>query len=154
MPTFVHGKNAVFKVGTAAAPTVATDISTYLDTVSYPRTMDTAETTTFGANARSYIPSFPGNTFSISGKFDPGAAAIDFILAALQGLPNAVALEYGPAGSTTGNPKYTMVGNTTGQGTTNPGVFLTNYAISSPVNDVVSFTADFVGNLAVSRSTY
>lgn len=151
-PNFAHGKNTVFKVGTVGAPTVATDISSYLDSVSYPRTMDTAETTTFGSSARSYIPSFPGNTWSISGKFDATSGGIDQTLNALQGLTNSVALEYGPSGSTTGNSKYTMAGNSSG--TASPGVFMSSYSVSSPVNDVVSFTADFIGSGAPTRGTY
>lgn len=150
---FTHGKNALFKTGTGGvdpASKTLFDWSPYLDSVSFPRSMDTAETTTFGASARSYIPSFPSNTFSVSGKWDGATSAADEKISTLFGIAYAVQMQYRPNGTAT--PSYDMVGNTVAEGTTNAGVFLSSYAVSSPVNDVVSFTADLVGNKAVTRS--
>ena len=144
MPTFRHGKNAVFKIGTAGSPTVLTDISNTCDSVSYPQQADLAETTTFGSNARSYMPGFPGNNFSVSGKFD---VTTDGVLSGLQNFGTPVAVQYRPEGSGTGKVSYDAVG-----GAGAAGVFLTSYTISSPVNDVVSFTAEFTNNLTVTRS--
>jgi hypothetical protein len=123
-------------------------VSSWLNAVSFPRTMDTAETTAFGSNARSYLAGFPNISFSIGGMFDGTASAIDPTLSGLIGATMAVAVRYAPTGGTPG--QYDMVGNASG--TANPGVFLTSYSVSSPVNDVVSFTADFAGNLNVTRT--
>src|SRR3954467_12042025 len=146
MPTFRHGKNTIFKVGTAGAPTVLTDISNTLDSVSYPAQADLAETTTFSSSARSYMPGFPGNSFSISGKFD---GTTDAVLAGLQNAATPVAVQFRPSGTLTPGVSYDAVG-----GAGAAGVFLTSYNISAPVNDVVSFTAEFTNNLAVTRTTY
>jgi hypothetical protein len=148
MASFVHGRNAVFKTGIAGAGTTPTDISSWMNAASFPRTMDTAETTAFGSNARSYLAGFPNISFSIGGMWDGAASAVDFYLSGLIGLTNAVAMQYRPNG--TASPSYDMVGNTAG--TTSPGMFITSYSVSSPVNDVVSFTADFAGNLNVTRT--
>lgn len=144
MPTFRHGKNAVFKVGTNGAPTVLTDISNVVNNVSAPRQSDLAETTAFGSSARSYIPGFPGNNFSISGMFD---ATVDGYLAGLQNYDTPVAVQYRPEGTGSGKVSYDAVG-----GAGQPGVFITNYSITSPVNDVVGFTAEFTNNLSITRT--
>jgi hypothetical protein len=146
MPTFRHGKNTIFKVGTSGAPTVLTDISNTLDSVSYPAQADLAETTTFQSSAKSFMPGFPANNFSITGKFD---ATTDGVLSGLQNFGTPVAVQFRPSGTLTPGVSYDAAG-----GAGNPGVFLTNYSISAPVNDVVSFQADFTNNLAITRSTY
>lgn len=147
MPTFRHGKNVTFKVGTAGSPTVLTDISTSCDSVSFPRSADLAETTTFGSSARSYMPGFPTQGFSISGKFD---ATTDGVLSGLasDGSGTPICIEYRPEGTGAGRVQYAAPG-----GAGNAGVFCTSYQIASPVNDVVTFTAEFTTNGTITRST-
>lgn len=141
-----HGKETIFKVGTKGAPTVLTDISAFLDSVTYPQSADTVETTTFGNKVRSYMPGFQGNAFSISGKYDASSSPnIDTILSDLQQATVPVAVSYVPGGGS--GPTYNAPG-----GSGAAGVWLSNYSVSSPVNDVVSFSADFVGNLAITRT--
>lgn len=147
MPTFRHGKNAQFKLGTTGAPTALTDITTSTDSVSFPRQMDLAETTTFTAGARTYIPGFPNQTFSIGGKFD---ATTDAQLSALAGDTSGipVCIQYRPEGAGAGRVQYDAPG-----GAGAAGVYITNYSISSPVNDVVSWTAECTTSGVITRST-
>lgn len=129
MPTFVHGKNTHFALGTSAAKATVTDISDSLDSVDFPEDIEQAETTTFGKNKnrKTYISGFEDGTISLSGKWNSG---IDAHLHALKQV-DEVAFEYGPAGDATGAVRYT--------GT----CFMTNYSRSSPVGDVTSFSATF-----------
>ena len=78
MPTFRHGKSTVFKVDNNAGS--LTDISNTLTDVSFPQSVDTAETSAFGSSAKSYIVGLTDSTLSISGNFD---ATVDAHLAAI-----------------------------------------------------------------------
>ena len=137
MPTFRHGKSAVFKVDNAAG--TLTDISNTLNTVSFPREAETLETTSFGSSDRTYIVGFKNGTISIDGSFD---ATVDTHLAAILGQDATVSFEYGPEGSTATYTKYT------GE------CIMTSYETSAGVSDIVSFTASFQISGAVTRATY
>lgn len=133
---FVHGKDTVFKVDDTGGS--LTDISTYINSVDFPESIDTAETTAFGSSAKSYIPGLTDATISVSGMWDATADAV-FTGGAE---PASRSFEFGPAGSTASNIKYT------GE------CIMTSYSISNPVGDVVTFSADFQVTGAVTRGTY
>jgi hypothetical protein len=137
MPTFRHGKAAVFKVDNNAG--TLTNISDTLNSVSFPREAETLETTSFGSSDRSYVIGFTGATISIEGSFD---ATVDTHLAAIVGKTESVSFEYGPEGSTNGFTKYT------GE------AFLTSYETSAGVGDIVSYSAEFQVTGAITRGTY
>jgi len=137
MPTFRHGKSTVFKVDNNAG--TLTDISNTLTDVSFPQSVDTAETSTFGSSAKSYVVGLTDSTLSVSGNFD---ATVDAHLAAIVGKADSVSFEYGPEGSTAGMVKYT------GE------ALLTSYEKSGAVGDVVSYSAEFQVTGAVTRGTY
>jgi len=137
MPTFRHGKSTVFKVDNNAG--TLTDISNTLTDVSFPQSVDTAETSAFGASAKSYIVGLTDATISVSGNFD---ATVDAHLAAIVGKADSVSFEYGPEGSTASMVKYT------GE------ALLTSYEKSGAVGDVVSYSAEFQVTGAVTRGTY
>lgn len=132
---FVHGKTAVFKIDNSSG--TLTDISAYCDSVDLPLTADTAETSTFGSTAKSYIAGLKDSTLSVSGIWD---ATADATLAAIVGLTGT--FEYGPAGSTAGLIKYT------GE------CICTSYSTSAPVGDKVTFSAEFQVTGAVTRTTF
>lgn len=138
MPTFRHGKSADFRIGSSGAPSTATAISDALTDVSFPRSIETAETTSFGSNAKTYIVGLSDATISVSGRFD---ATYDAQLAGLVGV-DSVAFSYGPAGSTVGFIRY------------NGTCVLTSYEVSAPIGDVVSFSAEFQVTGAITRTTY
>lgn len=136
---FRHGKNGVFKLGTAAAPTTLTDISSNCEEVSLPRKVDTSETTTFGAGAKTYVVGYPDATISVKGKWD---AALDAALAAAVGFDTPLAFEHGPEGPATGRVRYSGL------------AFVTDYEPTTPVGDAVSFTASLQVTGPVARGTY
>jgi len=137
MPTFRHGKAAVFKVDNAAG--TLTDISNTLNSVSFPREAETLETTSFGSSDRTYVVGFKNQTISVEGSFD---ATVDTHLAAILGQEASVSFEYGPEGSTSTYTKYT------GE------CLMTSYETSAGIGDIVSFSAEFQITGAVTRGAY
>jgi hypothetical protein len=141
---FSHGKAASFSVGTAAIPATPTDITTYLTSISFPRSVDTAESSTFGDTSKSYLVGLSDGTISIEGKLDP---TVEHHLADLAAQAHSLAgvalnFEYGPQGTTGGLPKYT--------GTCH----LTSFEESTDIGDAASFSAEFQITGDVTRATY
>lgn len=134
---FVHGKDSVFKLDNSGG--ALTDISTYVNSVDFPETADVAETTTLGDGSKSYIVGLKDATLSISGLWD---STLDGILGAVVGQSATLSFEYSPEGTTGGNVKYT------GE------CILTSYSQSSPVGDVVGFSADMQVSGDVTRATH
>jgi len=132
---FAHGKNTVFKIDNSVG--ALTDISAYLTDVDLPQSAKTAETTTFGALADTFVAGTKNATISVSGNFD---ATADAVLAAILGLIGS--FEYGPTGSTAGMIKYT------GE------CLCTAYSIKGAVGGLVQATASFQVSGAVTRATY
>lgn len=127
---FVHGKGGVFKIDNAAGTLQI--LTAFVDNIDWNNTVDTAETTTMGAEAKTYLSGQSDATFSVTGKFDGTAVTgPHVILTGLVGLETTSSFELGPEGSTAGKQK--ILGE----------CFLTNYTFSDPVGDVVSFNADF-----------
>lgn len=129
---FVHGKSAYFKIN-------STDLSSYCDEVSLPRSIETAETTTFGKSAKTYITGLTDATISASGSWD---ATADGVIAPLVGSSSLVTWEVGPAGSTAGNVKYTG------------SAIITSYEVSAPVGDKVTFTLELQSSDSITRTTF
>lgn len=136
---FRHGKNAVFKLDNSSA--TLTDISAYLDNVDLPRSIETAETTTFGVTggSKTYVVGLNEATISLSGKYD---SVVDALLAGVIGQETSLNWNYGPEGSTTGRVKYTGLG------------FITKYDVKSPVGGVETFSADIQVTGAITRTTF
>jgi hypothetical protein len=141
---FIHGKNTAFKLDNAAGTLV--DISTYLTEVGYPESIDVGETTTFGAtaSAKTYIVGLNDRTISLSGNWD---SALDTIISAVIAAQAAGTVltgtyEYGPAGTTATNIKYT--GETV----------ITSYEVSNPVGDIVTFSCELQCTGSQTRTTW
>ena len=134
---FVHGKSSVFKLDNASGS--LTDISAFVNNVDFPETADVAETSVLGASNKTYIVGLKDATISLSGLFD---ATVDAILGAVVGQTATLSYEYSPEGTASGKVKYT------GE------CILTNYAMSSPVGDVVAYSADLQVSGAVTRGTH
>lgn len=140
---FSHGKGAAFSLDNAAG--VLTDISTYLDEVSFPSSIETGETTTFQSpgGAKTYVPGLRDATFSLSGKFDPTVDALFEGVISAQAAGSAAAdFSYGPAGSAASAVQYTGA------------AWITGYDISAPVADVVTFSVDLQVTGQVTRGTF
>ena len=124
---FGHGKNGVFKI-TDSGGTLR-DISAFCNQVDYPVKVDQAKTTVFGKVANTYLAGLKDRTIKVSGVFDP---ALDGYLRGILAFGSTRAYEYGPFGSTTGNPKYTG------------GCNLSDYSgPKAGVDGVVTFDASF-----------
>jgi hypothetical protein len=139
---FRHGKNAVLKLDNSSGSLV--DLSAYLDEISMPRSIETGETTTYGTSAKTYITGLSDATISLSGKFDSTADAhfSGILSALLAGTIDSVSFEYGKEGSASGRVKYS------GE------ALLTSYEVSSPVADVVTFSAELQVTGAITRGTW
>jgi len=134
---FVHGKSAVFKLDNASGSLV--DYSSYLEDISFPRSIETAETTTFGSSAKSYITGLTDATVSLSGKFD---ATADSTIAAVVGQSATLTFEYGPEGSASGKVKYT------GE------CIITSYEVGATVGDAVTASVELQVSGAITRTTF
>jgi len=137
MPTFRHGKAAVFKIDDSGG--TLRNISDALNSISFPREAEVLETTSFGSSDRTYIVGFKNGTISIEGSFD---ATYDGYLAGALGQDATLSFEYGPEGSTSTYTKYT------GE------CILTSYESTAGIGDVVSISAEFQITGAVTRGTY
>lgn len=134
---FVHGKSAVFKLDDSGG--TLRDLSAYLEEVSMPRSIETAEVTTFGSSAKSYITGLTDATISLSGKFDSTA---DGYLAGVVGQSATLSFEYGPAGSTGGLIKYS------GE------CILTSYEVGATVGDAVTASVELQVTGTITRGTW
>lgn len=142
MPTFKHGKNAYLSIDGTAGTLV--DISNTLNEISMPREIETAETTAFGQNDKTYITGLGDATISLSGMFD---ATTDTLIAGdianlKSGSVSSLTFEYGPAGSVSAQPKFT------GE------ALITSYEVSSPVGDVVTYSLELQVTGGVTGTTF
>lgn len=124
MPTFIHGKGSKVLLDEF-------DLSAYFNSLDVSQTLETAETTGFGSTSKSYIPGLADATLSLSGMFSQDTDGSDEELQAVLGSATTplvtVILEAGAIG------KPAIVAK----------AHETNYALSSPVGDIVTITADF-----------
>lgn len=138
MPSFKHGKSTAFKLDDSTGS--IKDISNVLTDVGFPQTVETAETTSFGSSAKTYIVGLSDATVSLSGNFD---ATVDAHLAGILGQSATVSFEYFPEGegaAGTGALKYS------GE------AILTSYEKSGAVGDVVTFSAELQVTGPVTRA--
>jgi hypothetical protein len=130
-----HGKSAEVWVGT-------NNLSSFLDQADKSTDVDTADTTTFGNNWKTFIAGLVGSSLSISGSYDgtntTGPASI---------------LETCIANGTAWTWKYFPGGSATGQRLNSFSAFVTNYSESAPVADKVTFSAEVLATGTVTSST-
>ncbi len=139
---FKHGRSGKFQLDDVGG--TLRDLSAFISNVDFPRDVDAPETTTFSVTggARTYVAGgLTGATFSITGFFDPTATTgPDVVISGSLGDASDVSFEYSPSGTATGDIQYT------GQ------CIVTSYSVSSPVDGVVSFTADMQITGVVTRA--
>lgn len=121
---FIHGKSATVLVG-------GYNLSGYFNEASVSRSVETAETTTFGNSAKTYITGLSDGTVSVSGLFDGDTGATDAVLSATlgddTGFPTTIAVD----GMAVGKRVIFLKSKST------------SYEVTSPVADVVSANAEF-----------
>lgn len=128
---FVHGSDSSISVDGQV-------ISTYVDSVTHNRMVDTAETTAFSNNDKAFIAGLMDGSFDLSGHWDSTADAT--LAGCFDG--STVVVIYGPAGSTSGLVRYTA------------NCLITNYAITSSVSDRVNWTVSLQRSGALTRDTF
>lgn len=99
MPTFTHGKDAVFKADDAGG--TLRDLSSVINSASLSRSADTAEVTALGDDSKAYIPGLKDATISVEGMADITTSGY------LDGILGTVTdWEFYPAGTANGQVKY------------------------------------------------
>jgi hypothetical protein len=141
MCAFEAGKGSYFAIDDST-PTLR-DISAYVSNVDFSRDINAMESTTFTKDDRTYIIGLKGATLSISGFWDSTATTgPDEVLAEQFAKTVTSTFHYGPQGTTTGDVIY------------HGECICTNYSISSPVDGIVGYTADFQVTAAVTRGAW
>lgn len=136
-----HGKSGHLGLGDSGDAIV--DISTWLNNVERSLSRDIAESTGFkpSGNLKTYVAGLKDGTLSIAGQYDGDANAIDEILAAAYDTDVPRSWEFGPGGNGSGALKYS--GGPNGGGSAGEGALMTSYNITTPLDGVVNFTAEF-----------
>lgn len=139
----IHGKDAVFSLEDSAASTLR-DLSSNLTNIQFSRSNDTHDKTGFGSEGHTFIAGLTNGTITLEGFFDTTASTgTATVLDSLVGLDSvAVGWEYGPEGNTTGKVKYT------GE------CVLQSFDQTTPVADLVTFTASLQISGDVTKGTY
>lgn len=120
---FLHGKSTMVMYG-------GSNLSAYFNEASQSQSVETAETTAFGDNAKTYITGLKDGTFSLSGMFDGAQDAVDDVLSSVLGSATHQPLTIAPKGTAVGDVSFS--GDT----------IQTSYEVSSPVGDVVSVSME------------
>jgi nicotinamide mononucleotide (NMN) deamidase PncC len=143
MPTFKHGKNAVFLM--TGSSTGAFDFTNVVTDVALSKVMETGETTAFSNLNKTFIVGLQDATISVSGYYDPTADEnINGAIARLSnGTVSSLSFSVGPSGSSAGTDiKYSGA------------CIITSYDLSPAVADVVPFTLELQVTGSVTRSTW
>lgn len=119
-----HGKGTVITVATV-------DLSAFTKSSDLDISVDSHDTTTYGVDNHVYQAGLIDGTFSMEGVYsDAGATAPRDTLVALQGAaPAAIVRQAEGAGAGKAQDSFTGL--------------LTSYAESSPVDDMVTWSAEF-----------
>lgn len=120
---FIHGKGTQVLHG-------AFSLTEFLNDGSVSSDVETAETTSFGNSAKTYLTGLKDGTISASGMFDGAANAVDEVLQASIGSDLLAPVTLAVSGTTLGNRVAILQAKTT------------SYEVSSPVGDVVSVSYD------------
>jgi hypothetical protein len=132
--TFVHGRGAVISIDGVA-------MTAYATSVTFTRTADSHDVTTFGASAKSYFAGLTDGKAKLEGVYDntsvtgPGAKIRPLIGG------QAVTLIYRPEGTGTGKPSASV------------SVVPTQYEESVPIADMIKWTCDLQLSGAITDST-
>jgi len=135
---FGHGKDSVFSLDdTADSLTAITAYVTNVDGL--PGDIDMGDTTTQGKESKTYVAGLHDATVTVALMWDP---TMDGYIGTLAQQKVARGFEYGPAGSTAGDVKYS------GES------LIKSYKVASPVADVVTATLVLQVTGDVTRGTY
>ena len=131
--SFVHGSGGRLYVN-------GFDLSAFLKSVSGSEEVETHDSTTLGATAKAYLPGLVDATLSAEGLFSGAAGATDAVLSAAFYGRTPVLWNWLPAGGTDGAFGYGL------------SAISTSYEIDTPVDDLVSVTAEAQSNVGLERT--
>lgn len=124
-----HGKNTYFAVEDSLGTTLR-NLSANLNNVDFNVGTDVHEDTTYGQTGKTKKGGLTDGQINLAGFWDKTAlTGTETVLASLLGIFDPVDFEYGPEGNTTGKVKKSGK------------CVLSAYNVSSPVGDLVAFTA-------------
>lgn len=118
---FVHSKDTYVSLG-------GDDLSAFTNSTTYNRSADSHDVTTYGKNSKVYAGGLKDGTVTIGGTYDSSATGPRAIIAPLLG--TTVVFVFRPEGTGAGKPEDTV------------DVLVTAYNESSPVADMVQWTAE------------
>lgn len=124
MPTFVHGKSTAVYIDEF-------DLSTYFNDSSVSIDNEVAETTAYGADNKTYIVGLRAGTLSLNGMWASDTDGSDEELVALLGNATTPIITVREGSASIGSRAIIAQANET------------SYAISSPVADVATISAEF-----------
>lgn len=131
---FIHGRLAYFKLGT-------NDLSPFMDNIDFPHAADVHETTTYGKSYKTKVGGLKEASFSIGGLYDSTAVTgVETIVPPLVG--TTAVFEYGPEGNAAGKVKYSG------------SVVVENFNHSTPVGDMIRWTASLQTTDTVTKGVY
>lgn len=137
-----HGKDSVFKIDDSGG--TLRDISAHANSVSgIPGSRNLGDVTAFGDQGERSLPGLANGSITVQGHFDTAATTGSYVV--LNGLRTATAtssVEYGPIGSTGGNPKYTCE------------VWMESLTFDATVTGPVPFSATFKLDGVVTATTW
>ena len=124
MPTFIHGKNTAVYIDEF-------DLTSYFTATSIALDNDVSETTAFGDTNKSFILGTRGGTLSMSGMWAADTDGSDEELQALLGNATTPIITVREGAAAIGSRAVIAQANET------------SYAITNPIADVVTVSADF-----------
>lgn len=123
---FRHGKDTGVAVESA-------NLTSYFASADSNHDVETADSTTFGNNSRTYVVGQRDGTISLSGMFDGDANAVDEELQALLGVEDGAHVLIQRGGAAADGPGLSVTFGL---------CEATSYSVDSPVDDIVSITFD------------
>lgn len=140
MGTATVAKDTDFRIGSAATPTTKVDVSNQLTDIKFGESADLPDATTFNSGgAKSYAKGLVDSDVSLEFNYTP---AIATQMRGLLRSSNAADFQFGPLGSTTGNPKYS------GQ------MFINKVDSPAKVGDILKLSVSGKVNGSLSESLY
>jgi hypothetical protein len=142
MAGFVHGKSGSFKIDDSGG--TLRDVSPYVSHVDINLDVDIPPTTTLGATAiRRQVVGLKDSAITVTGFHDQVATVGSWtVFTGIYGLAATSTFNWGPEGTATGKPRITGECR------------LKSFKSGSPVDGVVPFTAELVGDDTVTIDTY
>lgn len=116
------------------------DLSSFFNSMTGPtESVDTSETTTFGDEAKTHLPTLTSATMSFDGYFDGAANAVDSVVSAALGVGGDEVISL-PGGDAAGNLAYSMVSQ------------ITSYENSGSVDGMVETSLECQSNVGAERT--